>query len=123
MIGSENHMKFAILLLVAVVSLRSQEISHTTEPRLIHKVELQYTKEALEAKLEGDVTLSLTVGADGVPSDIKLVRGVGMGLDEKAVECLQQWRFKPAIDYFGEPVSAKAKVVMNFRLPPRSKSK
>ena len=116
-------MKFAILLLIAAVSLHSQEISHTTEPRLIHKAEPQYTKEARAAKIQGEVVLSLTIGVDGVPSDIKVDRGLGMGLDEKAVECLQQWRFKPAIDYFGEPVSAKAKVVMNFRLPPRSQSK
>jgi protein TonB len=116
MVGSGNHMKFAILLLIAVVSLRSQEIRHTSEPRLIHKAEPQYTKEARAAKIQGEVFLSSMIGVDGVPSDIKVDRGLGMGLDEKAVECLQQWRFKPAIDYFGEPVSAKAKVVIHFRL-------
>ena len=116
-------MKFAILLLTAVVTLRPQEISHTTEPRPIHTVRPQYTKEALAAKIEGDVILSLMVGADGVPSDIKLVRGLGMGLDEKAVECLQQWRFKPATNYFSESVSAKVTVEMNFRLPQSSSSK
>ena len=109
-------MKLAILLLTAVITLRPQEISHTTEPRLIHKAEPQYTKEARAAKIQGEVCLSLIIGADGVPSDIKVDRRLGMGLDEKAVECLQQWRFKPAIDYFGEPVSAKAIVVINFRL-------
>jgi periplasmic protein TonB len=116
-------MKLAFLLLIVAVSLRSQEITHTTEPRVIHKADPQYTKEALAAKLEGDVTLSLTIGPDGVPSDIKLVRGLGMGLNEKAVECLQQWRFKPATNYFREPVSAEATVMLNFRLPPSSKSK
>ena len=107
-------MKVAILL-IAVVSLR-QEIRHISELRLIHKAEPQYTKEARAAKIQGEVFLSLMIGVDGVPSDIKVDRGLGMGLDEKAVECLQQWRFKPAIDYFGEPVSAKAKVEINFRL-------
>ena len=117
-------MKFAILLLIAVVSLRSQEISHTTEPRLIHKAEPQYTKEARAAKIQGEVFLSLTIGVDGVPSDIKADRGLGMGLDEKAVECLQQWRFKPATGYFSEPVSAKVTIRINFRLlPPPTKSK
>ena len=115
--GSGNQMKFAILLLTAAITLRPQEISHTTEPKPIHTVRPQYTKEALAAKIEGDVILSSMVGPDGVPSDIKLVRGVGMGLDEKAVECLQQWRFKPATNYFHEPVSAKVTVVVNFRLP------
>jgi len=110
-------MKITFLMLLAVIILRPQEISHTTEPQPIHTVRSQYTKEALAAKIEGDVILSLMVGPDGVPSDIKLVRGLGMGLDEKAVECLQQWRFKPATNYFSEPVSAKATVVINFRLP------
>jgi len=123
MMGSGNHMKLAILLLTAVITLRPQEISHTTEPKPIHTVRSQYTKEALAAKIEGDVILSLMVGLDGVPSDIKLVRGLGMGLDEKAVECLQQWRFKPATNYFSEPVSAKATVVVNFRLPQPLNSK
>ena len=116
-------MKLAILLLTAVITLRPQEISHTTEPKPIHTVRSQYTKEALAAKIEGDVILSLMVGLDGVPSDIKLVRGLGMGLDEKAVECLQQWRFRPATNYFSEPVSAKATVVVNFRLPQPLNSK
>src|SRR5258708_35093224 len=98
--GSGSHMKLAILLLIAVVSLRSQETSHKTEPRLIHKVEPQYTKEALAARIQGVVVLSLTIGADGVPSDIKVVRGLGMGLNEKAVGCLEQLRFKPSTDYF-----------------------
>jgi protein TonB len=110
-------MKLAILLLIVAVSVRSQEILHTTEPKLIHKAEPQYTKEALTAKIQGDVTLSLTIGADGVPADIKVVRGLGMGLNEKAVECLEQWRFKPATNYFREPVAAEATVMLNFRLP------
>jgi protein TonB len=109
-------MKLAILLL-AVVSLRSQEISRTTQPRLIHKVEGQYTKEALKAKLQGDVTLSLTIGEDGLPSDIEVIHGLGMGLDEKAVECLRQWRFEPAT-HDGEPIPTKLRVGLNFRLPP-----
>jgi protein TonB len=109
-------MKLAILLLIAAVSLRSQEISHTTEAAIIHKVEPQYSKEALDAKLQGEVRLSLVIGADGIPSDIKVVRGLGMGLDEKAVEALQQWRFKPATRH-GEPVDQKMTLIMNFRLP------
>jgi protein TonB len=97
-------MRLAVLLLIAVSSLHPQELSHTTEPRVAHRVEPEYTKEARDAKIEGVVILSLVIGADGVPSDIKLVRGLGKGLDEKAVECLQQWRFIPATNH-SEPVS------------------
>ncbi len=66
-------MKLAILLLIAVVSLRSQEISHTTAPNLIHKAEPRYTKEALDAKLQGTVALDSVIGIDGIPSEIKVV--------------------------------------------------
>jgi outer membrane biosynthesis protein TonB len=70
-------MKLAILMLIAI-SLPSQEISHNTPPKLIHKTEPQYTKEARAAKIQGEVNLSSTIGADGVPSDIKVVSGLGM---------------------------------------------
>jgi protein TonB len=115
-------MKFAILPLIAVVSLQAQELSHTTYPVVLHKAEPQYTKEAIDAKIEGDVILSTMIGADGVPSDIKVVRSLGAGLDEKAVECLEQWRFRPATDH-GQPVSSKATIEINFRLLQGSKSK
>jgi len=113
-------MKLAILLLIAVVSLRSQEVSHTTEPRPVHTVQPQYTKEALDAKLEGTVALSTVIGTDGIPSDIKVVRGLGKGLDEKAIEALSQWRFSPGSSH-GELIPAKVSVGVNFRIPPAEK--
>jgi periplasmic protein TonB len=115
-------MKLLVLLLISLVSSLPRELSHTTEPIVIQKTEPQYTKEALDAKIEGVVTLSSVIGADGVPSYIQLVRGLGMGLDEKAVECLKQWRFRPASNH-SEPVAAKVTVEMNFRLLRSSKSK
>ncbi|HEV8147788.1 MAG TPA: TonB family protein [Bryobacteraceae bacterium] len=65
-------MKLAILLLIAVVSLGSQETTHKTQPKLIRKVEPQYTDEARAARLQGTVVLSLTIDAEGVPADIKV---------------------------------------------------
>jgi TonB family protein len=115
MMGSGNHVKLPILLLIAIVSLHSQEISHTTQPRLIHKVEPQYTKEALDAKLQGMVELDAVIGIDGIPSDIKVVRGLGKGLDEKAIECLGQWRFSPGTSH-GEPIPVKVRVGIDFRI-------
>jgi TonB family protein len=107
----------AVLLLLVVFGLSpAQEISHTIPPKVIQRAEPGYTKEALEAKLQGNVILSFLVGKDGAPSGIQVVRGLGMGLDEKAVECLKLWRWKPATRY-GEPVSTKATLEMTFRLP------
>jgi protein TonB len=116
-------MRLAVVLLIAAVGLiQPQEISHTTSPKVIHKVEPEYTKEALAAKIEGVVNLLFVIETDGTPSNIEVLRGLGKGLDEKAVECLQQWRFSPATNH-GEPVSAKATVEMNFRMPRSANSK
>jgi periplasmic protein TonB len=56
------------------------------------------------------------VGIDGTPAEIKVVRGLGKGLDEKAVECLRQWRFAPALNH-GDPRPMKVTTEVEFRLP------
>lgn len=110
--------RLAILMLISASALlQAQEISHRTAPTVIHKTDPAYTDEALAAGIQGTVILQLVIGADGIASDINVVRGLGYGLDEKAVACLQAWRFKPAT-LFGEPVEARASVEINFRLPP-----
>jgi protein TonB len=109
-------MKLALLILIAAVgSLQSQEISHQTPPRVIHKIEPMYTQEAINAKLEGTVVLTTIIDVDGAPQSIKVVRELGGGLDENAVECLRQWRFRPALSH-DEPVEQKITIEMNFRL-------
>jgi TonB family protein len=109
-------MKLAAVLLIAGVGLlQAQEITHTTPLRVIRIVRPKYTKEAWDAKLEGAVILSAMVGVDGIASDIHLVRGLGKGLDEKAIEALRQWRFSPATKY-GEPVSTETQFEIDFRL-------
>jgi periplasmic protein TonB len=108
--------KTIVFLLIAAGAVLSQEVSSTAAPTVVRKIEPEYTKKALDAKIQGTVVLSLVITADGVPSEIKLVRGLGSGLDEKAVECLQQRRFSPAMRNY-EPVPTKATVEINFRLP------
>ena len=114
----ELMMKLPFLFLIAAaVALQAQTFPspNTTHPTVIHKVDPEYTPEATQAKLQGAVTLTTTIAADGIPTEIKIVRGLGMGLDEKAVECLRKWRFKPATTN-GEPIASKATVEINFRL-------
>jgi protein TonB len=110
-------MKFLVLLLLAAVTMLPQEMSHETFARVIHKADPEHTQEALDAKLTGEVILSVIVDVEGNPTEIKVTKGLGKGLDEKAVECLRKWRFKPAT-HNSEPVPAKATVAINFRLPP-----
>jgi TonB family protein len=84
-------------------------------PRVIAKREPEYTEAARKAKYSGTVVLNVTVDTTGRISDIRVARPLGMGLDEKAVEAVQQWRFSPAIKD-GKPVIAQAQVEVNFRI-------
>jgi len=113
-------MRVAFLLLIAAVTgLQAQTFPspNTTRPTVVQKSAPEYTQEASEARLQGTVFLATIIGIDGIPSEIKVVKGLGKGLDEKAVECLQKWRFKPGTRD-GEPIPVKATVEINFRLPP-----
>ena len=108
----------ALMLVAASVSLPAQEIlqNYVSAPVSIRKVEPEYTKEAFEAKLEGSVRMQAVVGIDGTLSEIEIVRWLGGGLDEKAVECARKWRFKPGMKY-GEPTPVKVTIEINYRLP------
>jgi TonB family protein len=107
-------MKSAVLLLFAAVgALQCQD---NALPRVIRMPGPQYTQEALDAKAEGVVLLSATIGIDGTPAEIHVVSGLGRGLDEKAVEALRQWRFNPGLRN-GKPIPVQATIEIKFRLP------
>jgi TonB family protein len=86
-----------------------------TSPALVFKMEPGYSQEARTMKFQGTVILRIVVGVDGVPGNISVVRQLGSGLDEKAVEAVRQWRFKPGTKD-GVPVRVSAQVEVNFRL-------
>jgi len=86
-----------------------------TAPRLISRVEPNYSDEARAEKVAGSVLLSVVVGADGQAHDINVVKGIGSGLDEKAVEAVQKWLFAPGVKD-GEPVAVQATIEINFKL-------
>jgi len=84
-------------------------------PRLIFKTEPEYTAEARNARLQGTVLLYTQITTDGHATALKVVRGLGMGLDEKAMECVAKWRFEPGTKD-GRPVTVEAQIEVNFRL-------
>jgi TonB family protein len=86
-----------------------------TPPKLLSKVDPEYAPEAKAEKVEGAVLLSVVVGTDGMAHDINVVKGIGSGLDEKAVIAIQSWHFQPATKD-GEPVKCRAQIEVNFRL-------
>lgn len=86
-----------------------------TAPSVIYKRNPGYTEEARRAKLSGSVTLKLVVDKEGMPEDIQVVQSLGMGLDEKAIEAVRQWRFRPG-QKDGKPVNEIVRVQVNFKL-------
>jgi len=86
-----------------------------SQPTLLSKVEPEYSEEARKAKWQGTVVLSLVVDEAGVAQNIKVVRSLGMGLDQKAIEAVQKWRFRPGMKD-GKSVPVYATIEVNFRL-------
>jgi periplasmic protein TonB len=84
-------------------------------PVLIHDVEPEFSDEARRAKYQGVCVVAVTIGIDGIPRNPRVVRSLGMGLDEKAIEAVREYRFKPAY-YKGRPVAVEMDVVVNFHI-------
>lgn len=84
-------------------------------PQPIFKVEPEYSEEARKAKYQGTVLLAIVVDEEGRTRNIRVVRSLGMGLDEKAIEAVSKWRFRPGYKD-GRPVPVHANVEVNFRL-------
>ncbi len=87
----------------------------TTPPKVLYKVEPQYTEEAKTAKVSGSVLLSLTVDPSGAAQDITVARSLDEGLDQSAIAAVRQWQFAPATED-GKPVAFPVKIEVNFRL-------
>ena len=86
-----------------------------TEPELIHKTDPEFSAEAKKAKFNGIVLVNLIVDAKGRPQNVHVLRGVGMGLDEKAIKAVKQYKFKPAMEG-GKPVPVGLNVEINFQI-------
>jgi len=86
-----------------------------TNPVPILHPEPQYSEEARKAKWQGAVMLSLVVDENGRPTQIRVIRPLGLGLDEKAIEAVSQWTFKPGMKD-GKPVKVLAQIEVTFRL-------
>ncbi len=84
-------------------------------PVLVSQVDPEFSEEARKAKFSGNVEVYLWVDENGNPSHVKVVRGVGMGLDEKAIEAVRQYKFKPALQN-GKPVKVDLYVDVNFQI-------
>ena len=93
---------------------------------MIFSAEPEFSEKARKAKLRGDCALSLTVDVDGFPKNVTVVRSIAEGqpekrrlaaisLDEKAIEAVKQYRFKPAM-LDGRPVPVEVQINVNFQI-------
>ncbi|MFN0105729.1 MAG: energy transducer TonB [Bryobacteraceae bacterium] len=84
-------------------------------PAVLAKVEPEYSEEARKAKFQGTVMLYIEVDENGKPKNLRVVRPLGLGLDEKAIEAVSRWKFRPGFKD-GKAVTVAATVEVNFRL-------
>jgi TonB family protein len=84
-------------------------------PVLLSKTEPEYSEEARKAKHQGTVVLYVQIDSSGHAVNVKVVKSLGLGLDEKAMEAVQKWKFQPG-KKDGKPVTVEATIEVNFRL-------
>ena len=84
-------------------------------PRLLYEARPRYTEEARQGGVEGDVVLEIVVRSDGSVGDVQVLRRLGSGLDEQAVQAVRRWKFSAATR-FGTPVDVLVEVAVEFQL-------
>jgi TonB family protein len=89
--------------------------SGITAPAILREVKPDYTEDARRRGLSGDVVLEIVVRSDGSVGTVRVVQGLGAGLDQRAVDAVRQWRFSPA-RRLGTPVDVLVEVAVEFRL-------
>jgi periplasmic protein TonB len=84
-------------------------------PRLLREVKADYTEEARQRSISGEVVMEIVVRRDGSVGDVRILRGLGGGLNDRAAQAVRQWRFAPATR-LGSPVDVIVEVGVEFRL-------
>jgi protein TonB len=88
--------------------------SGVVAPELTYEVKPEYTEEARRRNVTGEVLLEIVVRSDGRVGTVRLVQGLGSGLDQRAIDAVRQWRFSPA-RRLGTPVDVLVEVAVEFR--------
>jgi len=105
-----------LLFLAACQSARLYKAAQLqTPPKVVSKVEPDYTPEAREAKIQGPVVLSLIIDPHGRPSNIRVTKSLDKGLDQQAIDSIEKWHFSPGIKD-GKPVRVAATIEVNFHI-------
>jgi periplasmic protein TonB len=86
-----------------------------SEPKVLFQPEPEFSEEARKAKASGNVMVYLWVDEHGNPTHVRVVRGIGLGLDEKAAEAVRQYKFRPALEN-GKPVTVEMYIDVTFQI-------
>ena len=86
-----------------------------SNPIPIYKVDPVFSEEGRKARMSGSVTVAIIVDSNGRVRNAHVVKSLGLGLDEKAIEAVEQWKFKPGMKD-GHPVNVVAHVLVTFHL-------
>jgi periplasmic protein TonB len=105
-------MRTASLVFIAV-AIAAGQTARTESPVLVQKVEPEYTDTARQAGVSGTVLLSAVIGEDGRAHDVRVLRGLGYGLDAKAIDAVRKWRFRPGMKN-GVVVNTAASIEVRF---------
>ena len=104
-----------LLIALSCSSILFAEGPQTTPPRAIHTVDPKYSKDALRVAKDKVILVTVTVPPDGIPTNLKIARGVRPDVDRAVVDAVQKWRFEPATRD-GKPVEATITVQVDFHL-------
>ena len=98
-----------------IASAQSGFQGSLTDPVLLWKAEPEYSDEARKAKLQGSVIMRVEIDARGQAQNISVTQGLGLGLDDRAIEAVRKWKFRAATRN-GKPVPTNALIYVTFRL-------
>jgi TonB family protein len=91
------------------------QFKNMTPPHIVSQPDPEFSKEARQYRFQGTVVVKLLIDKEGKPKEIRITHPLGLGQDEKAVEAIRKWKFKPAVKD-GNPVEAFAAIEVKFRL-------
>lgn len=98
-----------------MVTGNSRSSTRFTQASVLYKIEPEFTEEARKARFTGTVVLVVDIDERGIPHSIRVQTPLGLGLDEKAIEAVRKWRFRPATQN-GKPIASPAVVEVHFHL-------
>jgi TonB family protein len=117
--ATTDRLRKELAVLKGLLAYGSRDVSSALDPdvvppSILSKIDPAYTKEARKARVNGEIVIWIEVDENGVPGNIQVIDGLGYGLNEKAIEAVGRWKFKPATKN-GHPIRCAAEVTVNFR--------